>query len=339
MGAIVLGNKRFNYYHRQCATQSVRFGISNFYIEIFDVTCITENESISTWTQINASLVENIVSQVYIYSPNATLIICTQPNELMTYVASHVSKFASGRIFGLGASVDTAYAHRDILVKTENIHGHVNGLFVIGNGTINESCTRVFANTLTIDGIRHLDIHSELPTSQIRNKTFENQSIPKKRKSQGWNIVKILNNNKNVYPNVIRRLPIITDLISRQKTIIKYLLPNPITSHPELKVQASITLPSRIKPRSNWVEAMLIVRLIHAVINGNEFQSNFAVNIAPITDSKDVFINYPTIIGSSNRGIEYMLPFHRALNILKQPAFLIPYEKLQTKLRLSKSKD
>ncbi|CAF4426637.1 unnamed protein product, partial [Adineta steineri] len=46
-----------------------------------------ENENISTWIQMNASLVENVVSQVCIYSPHATLIICTQPNELMTYVA------------------------------------------------------------------------------------------------------------------------------------------------------------------------------------------------------------------------------------------------------------
>jgi hypothetical protein len=257
----------------------------------------------------------------------------------MTYVASRVSKFPSGRIFGLGASVDTAYAHRTILDQIENIHGYVKGLFVLGDGAMHDSCTTVLANNMTINGIHCSDIHSKLLTSQINTETGKNQLISRKRKPKDWNILTFLNNNEHIYSNVTRRLPIITDLISRQKTVTKYLLSNSTTPHSKPRVQESIKIPLSIKPRSNWVEAMLIVHIIHALINGREFQSNLAVNIAPITQSKDVFINYPTILGSSNRGIEYMLPFHHAQNILKHPSFLIPYEKLQSKIAFSKSKD
>jgi malate/lactate dehydrogenase len=305
--------------------------------KIVYVTSIAENESISKWTQVNAALVGNIVSQVCIHSPHATLIICTQPNELMTYVASCVSKFPNGRVLGLGASVDTAYAHRTILDQTESMHGHVKGFFVLGHGRINDSCTTLLTNNLTINGIHCLDVHSKLLTSQIKYKTMKHQFVSRKRKAKDWDIVKTLNNNEHIYSNVTRRLPIITDLIARQKTVTKYFLSNSTIPHAESKPQESIRHTFPTKSRSNWVEAMLIVHIIHALINGSEFQSNFAVNVAPIANSKDVFINYPTILGSSNRGVEYMLPFHHAQTILKHPSFLIPYEKLQTKIDLSKS--
>ncbi|CAF0753924.1 unnamed protein product [Rotaria sp. Silwood1] len=298
-----------------------------------------ETESISTWIKMNALLVENIVSQVCIYSPNATLIICTQPNELMTYVASRVSKFPIERIFGLGASILTAYAHRTILNQTENIHGHVNGFFVIGNGLIDNSCTKILMNNITIDGIPYSDIHSKLIGSHVKTITVENHIISRKRRHKSWDIQKLLENNENVYSNVRRRLPIVTDLILRQKTAMKYLLSNSTIPHSKPKLQESLNILLSTKLRSNWTEAMLIVHIIRALINGNEFQSNFVVNIAPINNSTNVFINYPTIIGSSYCSIEYMLPFYQAQHILKQKSFLTPYEKLQTNICFSKSKD
>lgn len=286
---------------------------------------------------MNALLVENIVSQVCIYSPHAILIICTQPNELMTYVAAYVSKFPSERIIGLGASVDTAYGHKTILDQMKNVRGHINGFFVIGNGIINDSCTTVLTNNLTINGIYCSDIYSKSRINQIN----DSERISQERKLKHWDVLKTLENNENVYSNLSRRLPIISNVNSRQKTVIKYLLSNfiPDTKSKQQQQPSSITIPCNIKLRSNWTEAMLIVRIIQALINGKQFQSNFAVNITPITNSKDVFINYPTIIGSTNGAIEYMLPFHQAENLLKQDSFIIPYEKFQRKLCLLKSKD
>ncbi|CAF0961855.1 unnamed protein product [Adineta steineri] len=292
-----------------------------------------ETETISTWIQMNASLVENVVSQVCIYSPHATLIICTQPNELMTYVASRVSKFPNERIIGLGASVDTTYAHRTILDQTENIHGRVNGFFILGNESMDNSCSTILTHHLTIDGILCSDIYSK----SIINKSIQNQSETPKQKLKEWNLITMLKNKETIYSNVQRRLPLCTNLIERQKIAMKYLLP---ASTIQSEQQESIRIPMNRKLHSNYTEAMLIVHITRALLNGCEFQSNFTVNISLLNNnSKDIFINYPTIIGSSNRAIEYMFPFHQAENILKQRSFLIPYEKLQRKIHISQSTD
>ncbi|CAF1980154.1 unnamed protein product [Rotaria magnacalcarata] len=321
---------------------NIRLEIVQSYLETKDSSIIIinvqhyqlENESLASWMQNNASLIRNIVSQVCIHSPHATLLICTQPNELMTYAASHVSQFPAERVIGLGASITTAYAHRTILNNIGKVHGHVNGFFVVGHESIDDSCRELLINNLTINGIPCCDIHSKLKENHTTNTTNENQVILKQRNNKDWNIEKLLESKENVYSNVRRRLPIVTDMISRQKIAMKYLLHDSPISHSKSKLQEPLNISFSTKLRSNWTEAMTIVCIIRALINGKEFQSNLTVNMAPIYSSADVFINYPAIIGSSNRSIEYMLPFHQAQNVLKEKSFLIPYEKLQRKLRL-----
>ena len=288
---------------------------------------------------MNAWLVEDIVSQVCRYSRNATLIICTQPNELMTYVARRASEFPSERVLGLGASVDTAYAHRTILNQIENVHGRVNGYWILGNGGTSESCATILADHLTIDGIACSAIQSKQTDNQTE-KIIENQLIRTKRKSQKWDLVKALENGTSLYSDISRRSPMISDLISRQKNAMKHLLSHSsIASCSQSKAQQTIPIPLPTKTCSNWTEAMLITHLIRAVINNHEFQSNFAVNIGSISNSHEVFANYPTIIGSHHGAVKYMLPFRSAQDLLQQNSFLISLERSQRKLRLSKSKD
>ncbi|UJR35869.1 hypothetical protein I4U23_028612 [Adineta vaga] len=297
-----------------------------------------EHESTWTWIQVNASLVESVVSQVCIYSPHATLIVCTQPNELMTYVASCVSKFPIGRVFGLGASIDTAYAHRTTLEQMGNIHGHVNGFSIVGNGLDCDACTTILADHLTVDGISCSDIYSKTDINKIAKPCSENQLVvSRKQESEEWNLIKILKNKETLYTNVQRRLPFITDLFFRQKIVARYLILPNLPSTSKFNRIESLKTSIHSKLRSHWTKAMIIVRITRALLNNCEFQSNFVVNISPIHNSKNIFINYPTIIGSTNRSIEYMFPFHQAQSILQQRTFLIPYEKLQTKLYPFKS--
>lgn len=157
------------------------------------------DEKIASWIQRNTTLMEMIVSQICLFSPEATLIIGTEPNELMTYVAWRVSHLPCERVFGLGASI-------------------------------------------------------------LRDSPYQN---------------------------------------------------------------------------TYWTEAMIIVRIIQALLNGQEFQSNFVVNIGLIEPSRTIFLNYPTILGSTHRGIERLLRDSK----VHQSSFLIPYEKMQRQIYLSKSKD
>ena len=275
---------------------------------------------------MNTALVEHVVSQACVYSPQATLIVTTQPNELMTYVAWRASRLPSERVIGLGASVVTSHAHRDILNRTGDARGRVNGFFVFGGESLDQPCATVSARHVTIGGIR--DSNDYADRSSIDSPS---------RSRKPWDLIEKLQKNETLYSNIQRRPPIASDVASRQKLAAHYLLSNAPSSRVDPTTEQP--LPVRLKSRSNWTESMLIVRIIQALIDGHEFQSNFAVNIAPIHPSKNVFITYPTIIGSSHRGIEYMFPFRDAHRRLHHRSFLVAYEKLQGKVCLSKSED
>ena len=253
----------------------------------------------------------------------------------MTYVAWRVSRFPNDRVFGLGASVNTAYAHRRILDETRNIHGRVNGWFHIGSESTDGSCSEVLVDHLTIDGLRCSDIYAESTASKLETTTVEREQLS----AEKWNLVRTLNSGTSIYSNIRRREPVVQDISSRQRTAIQHLSSDSRRSSSPCRNQQSITVPSTAKARSNWTEAMLIVRIVRALLDGEEFQSNFAVNIAPIHHSRDVVINYPTTIGSSHRAIEYLFPFIRAQEILRRRFFLVAFEKLQNSIGLWKSKD
>lgn len=189
---------------------------------------LKENESLSQWLQSNASLIELIVSQLSRYSPQATLVIGTEPNELMTYVAWRVSKFPRERVFGLGASVRTA--------------------------AMEETCSDPSYRCLFVG--------------------MESHGDQKRHRGQAY-----------------------------------------------------------------WTTAMVIVRIIQALLGGKEFQSNFAVNIAPVCPTHDIFLIYPTVLGSTHRGIQHWLRFSAADRKLQQLSFLAPYDRMQRQIYLSKSKD
>jgi malate/lactate dehydrogenase len=276
-----------------------------------------------------------IVGQLRVYSPQATLIICTQPNELMTYVALRISGFPKERVFGLGAGITTAHVHRTILERTKNIHGHVNGLFIVGGQAIDDSCTAILAEHVTINGIHCVDIRTDTMTKSHVNRSVRSQSMSKSK----WNLIDILTNNISVYSNIQRRTPITHDLVQRQNKVVQYLQSSVHRSPLQSTIFNTIEIPSIDNRASIKTKAMLIVRLIRALVNGHEFQSNLAVNIMTVHRPHDVVINYPVTIGSSNRGVEYMLPCSSIQQTLHQQSFVISYEKCQQRIAWPKSND
>ena len=253
----------------------------------------------------------------------------------MTYVSWRVSRFPRGRVFGLGAGVATACAHRRILEENGNIHGRVNGWFHIGSESTDGTCSEILADHPTIEGLRCAEIYSKSTLAKSENTAVQKEPLL----AEEWNLVRTLSSGIPIYSNVRRRQPIVIDVASRQRTATRHLLCGSRHSPALCTDQQSLLTPSAINGRSNWTEAMLIVRTIQALTNGKELQSNFAVNIAPINNSKDVVIDYPTIIGSSYRAIEYLFPFTRAEEILRRRFFLVGFEKLQNSIGLWKSKD
>ncbi|CAF0942787.1 unnamed protein product [Didymodactylos carnosus] len=122
------------------------------------------NESIMKWTQINAYLIETVVLEICKYSPNCSLLIVTQPNELMTYFAWKVSGFSSDRVIGVGAAVETAHLYQ-ILSQSLLMTGKMNGVLYIGDNRHLNECGNILSDDVNINGIIYNDLKKNVVPS------------------------------------------------------------------------------------------------------------------------------------------------------------------------------
>lgn len=56
----------------------------------------------------NVEIVKSVTAQVAKNSPHATIIVVSNPLDVMTYVAQKVSGFPTNRVFGMAGVLDTA---------------------------------------------------------------------------------------------------------------------------------------------------------------------------------------------------------------------------------------
>lgn len=81
--------------------------------------------------QTNAKIVGDVVSQVARYSPNAYLIVVSNPLDAMVYVAKQVSGWPKHRVMGMAGVLDSArfryFISQELGVSVEDVHGFVLG--------------------------------------------------------------------------------------------------------------------------------------------------------------------------------------------------------------------
>ena len=81
--------------------------------------------------EINAKIVRDVVTQVAAHSPNAILIVVTNPLDVMTYVAYTVSRFPRERVLGMAGVLDSArfraFIAAELRVSVENVQAMVLG--------------------------------------------------------------------------------------------------------------------------------------------------------------------------------------------------------------------
>jgi len=81
--------------------------------------------------QTNAGIVKAVVEQLAKYSPNAVLIIVSNPLDAMCHVAYNVSGFPKERVLGMAGVLDSArfrlFIARELNVSVENTHAFVLG--------------------------------------------------------------------------------------------------------------------------------------------------------------------------------------------------------------------
>lgn len=80
---------------------------------------------------VNAGIVKSVVESVLKYSPNAILVIISNPMDTMTYLASKISGLPKGRVFGMGGALDSArfkcYLAKALGANINDIDGMVIG--------------------------------------------------------------------------------------------------------------------------------------------------------------------------------------------------------------------
>ncbi|OHB71520.1 MAG: malate dehydrogenase [Planctomycetes bacterium RBG_16_41_13] len=81
--------------------------------------------------KINAGIVKGVAENIAKTSPNAILIIVSNPLDAMTYVAYKISKFPRHRVIGMAGILDaarfSAFISMELGVSVENIHAFVLG--------------------------------------------------------------------------------------------------------------------------------------------------------------------------------------------------------------------
>lgn len=82
----------------------------------------------------NANIVKSVTEQAVKYSPNAILIIVSNPLDVMTYAAYQASGFPANRVFGMAGILDTA-RYRSFLAEELNVSPKdIQALLLGGHG-------------------------------------------------------------------------------------------------------------------------------------------------------------------------------------------------------------
>jgi malate dehydrogenase len=80
----------------------------------------------------NANIVKSVTEQVVKFSPNAVLIVLSNPVDAMTYVAYKASGFPKNRVIGQAGVLDTArfnaFVAEELSVSVEDVSGFVLGV-------------------------------------------------------------------------------------------------------------------------------------------------------------------------------------------------------------------
>lgn len=79
----------------------------------------------------NVAIFKTIIPQVARYSPNAVLVIATNPVDILTWVAYKLSGFPSNRVIGTGTVLDTSrlryYLAEEFDLDARNVHAYIIG--------------------------------------------------------------------------------------------------------------------------------------------------------------------------------------------------------------------
>ena len=83
---------------------------------------------------INAGIVKTVTENVLKYSPEAVIIVVSNPMDTMTYLALKESKLPKNRIIGMGGILDSARFKNYLSAALNAPAGDINGVVIGGHG-------------------------------------------------------------------------------------------------------------------------------------------------------------------------------------------------------------
>lgn len=113
---------------------------------------------------VNAGIVKSVIENVLKYSPNAVILMVSNPMDTMVYLANKITNLPKGRIFGMGGALDSArfkcYLAKALKANINDIDGMVIG----GHGDttmiplVSKACYKgipvsAFASAETLDSV------------------------------------------------------------------------------------------------------------------------------------------------------------------------------------------
>ncbi len=127
----------------------------------------------------NLSIFKQMIPQIVRYSPNAILLVVSNPVDILTYITYKLSGFPANRVIGSGTVLDTSRLQYNLAkifdVDPRNIHGYIIGehgdsefpvwsSLSIGPLSIEEYCK---IENLELDNLK------ETVTSLVKNSAYE----------------------------------------------------------------------------------------------------------------------------------------------------------------------
>ena len=154
----------------------------------------------------NTKIVKEVTKKIAKYSPNAILIVVTNPLDAMVYIAAKVSKFPKKRVLGMGGNLDATrfrtFISKELDVSVENVDAIVLG----GHGDSMLPLPRYS----TINGI---------PVTKLLTQKKIN-AIVERTKKGGIEIVNLLKTGSAFYAPAASIVEIVEAIIKDKKRIL-----------------------------------------------------------------------------------------------------------------------
>ena len=156
--------------------------------------------------KVNADIVKSVVGQVVEKSPDAILIVVSNPLDVMAYVTYKVSKFPRERVIGMAGVLDTSrmrtFIAMELNVSVENVHTFVLG----GHGDTMVPLVRY----TTVAGIPVTEL---IPEDRL-------DAIVKRTRDGGAEIISLLKTESAFYAPAASIVEMIDSIVKDKKKIL-----------------------------------------------------------------------------------------------------------------------